>query len=46
MSEIHFLHELVGQDGLGVAFGDQLAIADDVGCFADIQRFADIVIGD
>src|SRR5690606_41176022 len=37
---------LVGQDGFGIAFGDQPSIIDDVGGLADIQGLADIVIGD
>src|SRR5690606_15425212 len=46
VSQIHFLDQLVGEDGLGAAFGDQPAFADDVGGFADVQGLAHVVIGD
>src|SRR5690554_2910020 len=46
VTEIDFLDQLVGQDGLGVALGNQPALADDVGGFADIQGLAHVVIGD
>lgn len=46
MAQIYLFHRLVGEDGLGVTFGNQLSIVDDVGGFADIQGFAHVVIGD
>src|ERR1700712_635530 len=46
VAEIHFLDQLIGQDGFGIAFGDQLAIVDDIGCFADVERLTDVVVGD
>src|SRR5690606_36872821 len=46
VAEIHFLDQLVGEDGLRIAFGDQLPIVDDIGGFAAIQGFAHVVIGD
>ena len=45
MTQVDFLDQLVGQDGLGIAFGDQLAVVDDVSGLADIQGFANVVVG-
>src|SRR5690606_15767371 len=44
--QVDFLDQLVGQDGLGVALGDQAAFADDVGGLADVQGLAHVVVGD
>lgn len=46
MAQVNFLDQLVGEDGFGVAFGDQLTVVDDVGGFADIQGFTDVVVSD
>src|ERR1700712_2741581 len=46
VTQVHFLDQLVGQDGFGVAFGNQLSIVDDVSGFADIQRLTHVVVGD
>ncbi|BBG30867.1 pyruvate decarboxylase [Zymobacter palmae] len=45
MAQIHVTDVLVGQDGIGIAFGNDLAITYDVGVIADIQRFTHVVIG-
>ena len=46
MTQIHFSHQLVGENCFSIAFGDQLTVVDDVGCFANVERFTDVVVGD
>ena len=45
VSEVDVLDLLVCQDGFSVAFGDQLAIVDNVGDLADVQSIPHVVIG-
>ena len=44
MPEIHFAHFLIGEDFLGRALCDDLAFADDIGLFADVERLPHVVI--
>src|SRR5690606_23719367 len=44
-TQVDVTYLLVGEDGIGVALGNDVAGADDVGGVADIQRLAHIVVG-
>lgn len=46
MAQVNLFDQFVGQDGLGVSFGDQPAIIDDIGGFANIQGLTHVVVGD
>ena len=46
MAQIHFSHQLVGENRFSIAFSDQLTVVDDVGCFANIECFTDVVVSD
>src|SRR5690606_35144209 len=45
-TQIDVTHLLVGENGVGVALGNDVAGADDVGGVADVQRLAYVVVGD
>src|SRR5690606_35576529 len=45
-TQVDVTYLLVGEDGIGIALGDDVAGADDVGGVADIQRLAYVVVGD
>ena len=44
-AKIDIPHVIVGQNGVGVPFGNDPPVADDIGTITDSQRFTDIVIG-
>ncbi|KAG1243613.1 hypothetical protein G6F65_022297 [Rhizopus arrhizus] len=46
LAQIDAAHGRIAHDFVGVAVGQHLAFADDVGAVADAQRFAHVVVGD
>ena len=46
VAQVHFSHQLVGQNRFSVAFSNQLSVVYDVSRFANIECFTDVVIGD
>ena len=46
LSEVGFAYFFVAEDVIRGSFGNNMAFADDVGMLANIQCFADIMVGD
>src|SRR5690606_17633230 len=46
LAQVHLADPRIGENRRRIALGDGAPAVDDIGAFADIQGFADIVIGD
>jgi|GEM_PF-6971965 len=46
LAEINLAHSIIGENAFGIAFGNDLSFANNVGFLTNVEGFAHIVIGE
>ena len=46
LAEVHLSYLVIGDDGVGTAFGQYATGVEDIGVIADSQRLPNVVVGD